>query len=410
MDFLLFKKGLDFTKKNKKRVLFLSALGLTTYGACKLYNLPSVVQKRHRFFKLFGAFVSLAEMVSDSADTIGILSRDVKDFIRSDSDQVPQSLKQVSKIMRSNEFSESLSRLTRALTVGVLQGYGDQEAVKYGGFVDKRPGFVDRVIDKLFSDAGSGFASVVVGSLARNLVMALCSDSEDSLRRNKNVERWIEFACDEKCKELIADCIRLFVSTAVTVYLEKTMSINMYTEIFTGLTNPKHEARVKDLMVSVCNGGVDTFVRTSHQLWKANSVASSKLSCYDKLELEDGFDDHEKRSGFYKPKKLIDSNGWVGKVSSTLAVPSNRKLVVNMTGMVTFETVRCFLDFLLQKLSERMKRVDVVHEEVVDRGVEAMQYMSCKSSTVVSVCLTLCLQILNSPWVLTPAPAYWFKY
>lgn len=46
--------------------------------------------------------------------------------------------------------------------------------------------------------------------------------------------------------------------------------------------------------------------------------------------------------------------------------------------------------------------VDVIQEEVVDKSTEACRYVSGKSSTAVSVCLALCLHILNGPWILVP--------
>ncbi|KAK6125278.1 hypothetical protein DH2020_041022 [Rehmannia glutinosa] len=419
MDLVLLEKGLEYAKRKKKFVALLGALGLSCYGAYRIYNLPSVVKKRQILFKLFGALVSVAEMMSDSAEAIGIISKDLKEFLRSDSNQIPQSLKQVSKIARSDEFSESLTRITRASTLGFLRGY-QHKLIKNGKSFGGDKDFSDRVVDKLFSEAGSGFASVVVGSFARNLVMALYSEwkndggsnlndstNADS-KSNQYVPRWVEVVCDDKCRELIGDCIRLFVSTTVTVYLDKTMNINTYDEIFSGLTNPKHEAKVRDMFVSVCNGAVETFIRTSHNVWTANSVAVSKI------DFEDGFSGDEKAStrtklipATLKSKKLYEKNhqdsGWVRKMSSTLAVPNNRKFVLDMTGIVTFETVRSFLEFLLQKLSECMKRsVDVVQQEVVDRGVEAIRYVSGKSSAVTTLCITLCLNILNSPWMLAP--------
>ncbi|KAL0343469.1 UNVERIFIED_CONTAM: protein PHLOEM PROTEIN 2-LIKE A10 [Sesamum angustifolium] len=234
-------------------------------------------------------------MVSDSAEGIGIVSKDLKDFLGSDSDQIPQSLRQISKIARSDEFSESVTKITRALTVGILRGY-QHEMMKNGRSLNGDPGFSDRVMDKLFSDSGCGFASVVVGSFARNLVMALYSewqqdrgsDLDDLPNADHFVSRWLEVACEAKCRELIGDCIRLFVSTAVAVYLDKTMNINTYDEIFSGLTNPKHEAKVRDMLVSVCTGAVETLIRTSHHVWTTESAAASKLkSTYSKIDDED---------------------------------------------------------------------------------------------------------------------------
>lgn len=399
MDLELAKKGFGYARKKKKWLFIMAALGFSGYGAYRVYHLPSVSQKRKRLLKLLGALVSVAEVVSDSAESIGVVSKDLKEFLQSDSDEIPNSLKQVSKIARSDEFSGSVVKLTQAVTLGVLRGYQSQTKSQSHGDdgVASNSSFTDQVMDKLFTKAGSGFVSVVVGSFARNLVLAFISDEQSGGGSDSNnspsmdhfgskmndVPRWVDVACSEKCRDLIGDCIQLFVSTAVTVYLDKTMDINTYDDIFCGLTNPKHEEKVKDMMLSVCNGAVETLVRSSHQVLTSSSSSSSSH-----LAINDGKKD----------------SGWIGQVSSTLAVPSNRRFVLDLTGRVTFETVRSFLDVLLERLFDGMRRrVNSARVETVDRGVEVVRYAVAKSSVIATICLSLCLHILDSPWLLAPA-------
>lgn len=399
MDLELANKGFGYARKKKKWLFVMAALGFSGYGAYRVYHLPSVSQKRKRLLKLLGALVSVAEVVSDSAESIGVVSKDLKEFLQSDSDEIPNSLKQVSKIARSDEFSGSVVKLTQAVTLGVLRGYQSQTKSQSHGDdgVASNSSFTDQVMDKLFTKAGSGFVSVVVGSFARNLVLAFISDEQSGGGSDSNnspsmdhfgskmndVPRWVDVACSEKCRDLIGDCIQLFVSTAVTVYLDKTMDINTYDDIFCGLTNPKHEEKVKDMMLSVCNGAVETLVRSSHQVLTSSSSSSSSH-----LAINDGKKD----------------SGWIGQVSSTLAVPSNRRFVLDLTGRVTFETVRSFLDVLLERLFDGMRRrVNSARVETVDRGVEVVRYAVAKSSVIATICLSLCLHILDSPWLLAPA-------
>lgn len=410
-DLKLLRKGLDYTRRNRNWVVALGALGVTGYGAYRAYYSPSMVRKRNRFFKLISAFVSLAEMVADSADVIGIVSKDLKEFISSDSDQIPRSLKQISKIGKSDEFSQSIVKVTSALTVGVVRGY-QQVTAENDVSGAANSGLFDQVLDKLFTDAGSGFASVIVGSFARNLVLAYCSDKKGNASYSDiehSVPGWVDVLCQDKCRELIGNCIQLFVSTAVAVYLDRTMNINTYDEIFSGLTNPKHEMKMRDMLVAICSGAIGTFVKTSHQVL-TNSDMDTTSEMYSSLPLS------------FKAKKFLDEDenmhsGWTNKVSSTLAFPRNRRFILDLTGRVTFASVKSFLEFLLEKLYECMRKsidvvqeevvtlrtsVDVIQEEVVDKSTEACRYVSGKSSTAVSVCLALCLHILNGPWILVP--------
>ncbi|KAJ8541209.1 hypothetical protein K7X08_002025 [Anisodus acutangulus] len=405
MDLELVKKSLNYAEKKRKWIIILGLVGLSSYGAYRVYYMPSVVKKRKRVMRLLGAFVSMAEMVSDSSEAVSVVSKDLKEFLQSDSDDIPRSLRQLTKIARSEEFTYSVIRVSQALTVGILRGYGNEnkcEIEEVG-----RPSLADKVMDKMMGTVGTGFVSVVVGIFARNLVMGFYSNSGSDEGLNGNyqsnsseVPRWVDMVCSDRCKLVIADCIQTFVSTAVAVYLDKTMHINVYDDLFSGMTNPKHQANVKDFLVSVCNGAVETLVKTSHQVMNSSSASIVDQSEYLTQASEKAFEQVPDTS---QPIDL-QSNGWLTSVASTLAVPSNKRFVLDVTGRVTFETVRSIVEFFTWKLSESLKRsVNVVHEEVVERGLDVITHVNAKSYVILTVCLALFLHILGSSQALLPA-------
>ena len=278
--------------------------------------------------------------------------------------------------------------VSEALTVGVVKGFESS-----GSGSGSEPGFSDKLLDKLFSPVGSGFVSVVAGSFAKNLVLAFYSsgdqkDENEHENENENPissSSWLDLIHDDENRDLITECIQIFVSNAVAVYLEKTMNVNTYDEFFSGLTNPSHEVKVKDLAVSVCNGAVETLIKTSHLVLTSYHQEEQAL--------------HQKGSS--SDERIKEIGRWVNQVSSTLAVPRNRRLVLDMTGRVTCETVKSFLEFVMWKIYNGMKwGANVVREEVIERGLEVMRYVGAKSMLIATICFALCMHVMTGREVL----------
>jgi len=122
--------------------------------------------------------------------------------------------------------------------------------------------------------------------------------------------------------------------------------------------------KVKDLVVSVCNGAVETLVKTSHLMLTSYHQDEQAL-------LQKG----------YFEERIEEIGLWVNQVSSTLAVPTNRRLVLDVTGRVTCEKVKSVLEFVMWKIYSGVKwGANVVREEVIERDLEVVRYEALNRS------------------------------
>uniref|UniRef100_A0A0D9XH70 Protein PHLOEM PROTEIN 2-LIKE A10 n=1 Tax=Leersia perrieri TaxID=77586 RepID=A0A0D9XH70_9ORYZ len=366
---------MDSRRRTRTRNLLLATAAAATatagYGLYRIY--------RHNRRRV-AAVLSLADAVSQ-------VGSDLADFLRSDSDHVPRSLLQLSKLAASDPISSAASSLSHSLATGLLRALSNSDSDSDS----KSEGFADRILDRLFSPAGTGFASALVASFATNLVL---SYHQNASRSTQGKPDWLAALCSDRGKVAAADLVRVFVSTAVAAYLDRTSAVPVRTsdQLLAGLTNPKHEARLKDLLVSLCNGAVETFVRTTRQ------VAREEASIEAAIVLTS---DSPQGSGPPSPRP---SSCVMERVSSTLAVPSNRRFVLDVTGRVTAETVRSFLDFLAQRVSDgARKTMSTARNELADRGLVAVKYMGAKSMAIFTICLALCMHISMGTRFLLPA-------
>lgn len=475
---LKMKNPLDFMPKRRRNLfLCLAAVAGTGYGVYRVYNSPSMARKKYQIVCFLRSLMTIAEAASASAQTISLVSNDLNNFLRSDSDEIPASLKQLLKVAQCQEFQQTLTRVSSALTAGVLQGIrGPTGGIARDG-QSETPGIAERVMDMLFTPAGTGFVSVVAGNFSRNLVLsflenyrALNNNNNNNLgtgvhsspnlsSENSNLgapvgSGFVDVLCRSDTRVLIAECIRNFVSTAVGMYLDKTMNINVYDEICSSLTNPKHEAQMKGILISVLNGAVETLVKTSHDVLtngsssrnagmlqtkfiheggggltngscsKTIGMLQNTCNRENEIELSDCVEETEAISS--APQKtlapqmtprdqqqtVMDStnadpglsttyHSWVDRISHTLAIPSNQKLFIEVSGRMTFEAIRSFCEFMLCKFSNFCFRtLPAMGHEASDGILEFMRYVGAKSIVIATLCLAICLHGLTGVRVL----------
>ncbi|EFJ15874.1 hypothetical protein SELMODRAFT_117524, partial [Selaginella moellendorffii] len=311
--------------RRRKRILLLAAAaGVGGYASYKVYKSSFVTRKRRRVASLIDSLVQMIEMFAMGIDSTSLVAGDLRNFLLSDDDEVPRSLKQGLKIANCREFQDALTAFSSCVSRGLVRSIADAGK-------ERLP---ERVLQKIFSDPGKGFASAVLGSVARNTILSMLEGLQIQHNRSRGTsDTLLDLCSSNRGRSFVAACIEAFVGTAVTVFLEKTKDVNFYEEVVAGVTKPSHQAAVKDLFSSVCSSAVETFVRTSHEVLSSSPP----------------------RSGSHGSSRINVLPNWVDGISRTLAVPSNRNLLIDVAGTVTSEAIHSFFDVFLGVLSPYLR-------------------------------------------------------
>jgi len=365
------RRVLALARRRRRWLLWAGAVA----GCYLIYRHPAVASRRRRLVRIASALASLA-------DAAAAVASDLADFLRSDSDAVPQTLKQISKLAASREASASASALSGALAAGVLRGYYAATPGS-GATPGTEAALSDRVLDRVLSPDGERLASAVAGSFGRHLVLAFYSAPSQPSATDASPESWVDALTSRRCQRAIRSWVEVFTATAVGVFIDKTIHINTYDQLLAAAANPAYGARLQELFVALCSTSVETLVKTSHGvLSSANSTSE------------------DANAGANSSSNGAVGEGWVKTVSSALAVPSNRKLVLDLTGRATFEAVWSFLEFVLWKLHSGARAGS---DATIAVGLRALRHMSDRSMVIATICIALCLHVFNSTWLLVPA-------
>lgn len=336
------------------------------------------------------------------------------------------------------QVDSSIARGTKeALQEGLGVGSSGDGAGMQSGERNGKEDLVDRLAEKLFSEPGKGFASAMVASASRSFVISVLEHSyspnrdEGAESGGQFVKGLFAFARSTDGRAVLTDWIQTFVGTAVSVYLDRTKDINTFDELAASLGKPEHQGPITDLLTTICEASTSSFVRTSHEVLASdpsNSKAVPEATISSRPDLGELFQDHEGSEVFYdmgEQEPISPSHSpvkWKGKtivgkrepvqtnyiehISKVIAVPSNRKLILDIARTMTSSAVQSTIDVSLAKASAIFsgKGLEQVSKEQVSEASrrsgfgeklqavgDATKAVVDKSVVLMTMCVAVCL-------------------
>ncbi|PSC73345.1 PHLOEM PROTEIN 2-LIKE A10 [Micractinium conductrix] len=281
------------------RTLLLAAGGAATaYTAYRLYRSHrqgTLAAWAASVSRLRAALAAYTDALGSGADTLALLAADLRAFLGSDSTDLPPSLRQLARLLQSPEVASTTSATVAALLRGVSGSTSVAANGSSGGgsngstHAEPQPAkpALDRVLEALLSDRGHSLVSVAVSLGARNLVTAWC-DAQHRLTaadaaaaaaaraaaaaasgaplppvpppQPDLTNRLLGFLASPHGQQLAVLAVTAFVTGGMRSYLDQTLDVNFYEDLFGAMAKPEHLAAVKSVVGVFARDVVGTYL------------------------------------------------------------------------------------------------------------------------------------------------------
>jgi len=263
------------------------AAAVATATVCCASLAAYEAHRRGWFQKTSRALKNVVETASDTAESLRTLARDAREFLSSDSEVVPQSIRQAIKLASCEETQEAVQANVQATLKGVLNQTRDPNAAAEDSSspsssastsgrsaeedaVDAPPGALKKrkasttstmlatTLEKVFSKKGSGFFSIIAASVARQTIQTLMENASEQTSDGEAFEKYRDLLLSEEGKQFISDLLVTLVVESTAVYMDKTVHINYYDQILESAIKPQHKSFVENLCVKLCRVWTET--------------------------------------------------------------------------------------------------------------------------------------------------------
>ncbi|GLC45605.1 hypothetical protein PLESTB_001784800 [Pleodorina starrii] len=244
-------------------------------------------RQQSQFQRLKSMFKNYSEAASTLAETAALVSEDLRQFLSSDAAELPQSLRQLNKLLQAPELQETVSTVTASVVRGAMKATGGDRS-------PDAPPLVDTIIEAVLSERGRGLIGMAVGVAMRNSTTALCEFIERRMEAataasggaaSLGVKDILDLLASDQGERLLTMLLTHSIRTAVTSYVDATSGYNLYNDMLASLVKQEHRDALTDLLsrisASFCREAVLSYRRGAAMASVGGgAVASSSSSSH----------------------------------------------------------------------------------------------------------------------------------
>jgi hypothetical protein len=271
-------------RKVRKYIVLTAGVAITSGLVYQAYNSDAIGQTRLYFRRLRHALQCYIDALADNGEICSDLMRDLDKFLHSDDDEIPPTLRQVAKLLQAPAVTSATAATVHALYNGLYKtsdhNHGNSQDLATRSTTQK-PAALDKILDAVLSERGHTLVSVAVSMAARNAVTAYCEASnqqqhDPSISNHKtSTDKILDFLGSISGQQLAVASMATLATEGVRVYMDRTLDINFYEDLFASMAKREHLSAVKEC--------VGVFAKEA-----VSALLSSKDGDGNKGEVEEG--------------------------------------------------------------------------------------------------------------------------
>ena len=211
----------------------------------KLYHSKRLAHAWHQYIRFTEAVSSYNQAFLAGADISAAISKDLQLFLRSDSRELPQSLRQLAQLLQAEETQAATSSLAAATVRGIVTATHDAGGSSSSG--------IEKLLSALSTRQGHSLVTLAVSVAARTSTQTYCECVERSAAAAKAseeatgvladtlVQQVLRFACTPEGERLCMMGVKNFVTNATAVYCQNLEGVSMWQDLFSAMVKPEHK-------------------------------------------------------------------------------------------------------------------------------------------------------------------------
>lgn len=231
--------------------------------------------------RLRNTFTNYSAAAATVSETVALVSNDLRTFLASDATELPQSLRQLNKLLQSPEVQETVATVTSS----VVRGAGVATSGALGGAAGAAtsPPLVDTVIEAVLSERGRGLVGMAVGVATRNATTAVCEFLErrmDAATAGASgsgfgLKEVLDLLSSDQGERLLTLLLTKSIRTTVSSYVESTTGYNFYNDMLASIVNQDNRDALTDLLSRVTASFCRELMISYRRATAANANSSS---------------------------------------------------------------------------------------------------------------------------------------